>query len=55
MSEAMTDTTEARLQGAAAQSEDGHAGRHRGGAAAEDSAAPGHGRHRRPSEDGNTA
>ncbi|MFF7711669.1 hypothetical protein [Streptomyces sp. NPDC007988] len=53
MSEARTDTTQARPQGAAAnQAEPVGAGKHRGGAAAaEDTTSPVHGRHRRPSKD----
>ncbi|MGW2561762.1 hypothetical protein ACWCXB_21405 [Streptomyces sp. NPDC001514] len=50
MSEARTNTTEARPQGAGAiQAAGGGSGKHRGGAASrEDSTAPSHGRHRRP-------
>ncbi|MFD7440768.1 hypothetical protein [Streptomyces sp. NPDC059909] len=50
MSEARTDTTKARPQGAnAIQAAGGGSGRHRGGASStENSTAPSHGRHRRP-------
>ncbi|MEV0966456.1 MULTISPECIES: hypothetical protein [unclassified Streptomyces] len=53
MSEARTDTTQARPQGAAAnQAEAVGSGKHRGGAAAsEDTTSPAHGRHRRPAKD----
>ncbi|WP_198534997.1 hypothetical protein [Streptomyces natalensis] len=48
MSEARTDTTEARYQGASAQAaEAASSGRHRGPAATEDVQADVHGRHRR--------
>ncbi|MFC5800178.1 hypothetical protein [Streptomyces formicae] len=51
MSEARTDTTQARPQGAgASQAGSGGAGKHRGGAAREDVTPPAAaGRHRRPS------
>ncbi|MCX4509385.1 hypothetical protein OHA27_03520 [Streptomyces sp. NBC_01619] len=55
MSEARTDTTQARPQGAAANRAEpvGAAGKHRGGAAAsEDTQSPAHGRHRRPTGGG---
>ncbi|MDQ0943870.1 hypothetical protein [Streptomyces sp. V1I1] len=50
MSEARTDTAQERPRPAAAgRAEAGGAGKHRGGAATtEESATPGHGRHRRP-------
>ncbi|MFD8196369.1 hypothetical protein [Streptomyces wuyuanensis] len=53
MSEARTDTTQARPQGAGAnQAEAVGSGRHRGGAAAtEDTTSAAHGRHRRPTKD----
>ncbi|MFF7200700.1 MULTISPECIES: hypothetical protein [unclassified Streptomyces] len=51
MSEARTDTTDARPQ----EAEAGGAGKHRGGAArTEDYASPAHGKHRRPEPDGRT-
>ncbi|WP_406001195.1 hypothetical protein [Streptomyces sp. NBC_00829] len=52
MSEARTDTTQERPQGAAAaQAEAGGAGKHRGGAATtENSAVPAHGKHRKVSK-----
>lgn len=46
MSEARTDTTQARPQEASAQAAEA-AGRHRGPAAAEESYSTAHGRHRR--------
>ncbi|MFI8994898.1 hypothetical protein [Streptomyces sp. NPDC053542] len=49
MSEARTDTTEARPQGSPAQAATAAgSGKHRGPAASEDAAASGAGRHRRP-------
>ncbi|WP_327684539.1 hypothetical protein [Streptomyces sp. NBC_00467] len=51
MSEARTDTTDARPQ----EAEAGGVGKHRGGAArTEDYASPAHGKHRRPEPDGRT-
>ncbi|MFD7920578.1 hypothetical protein ACFV3R_15300 [Streptomyces sp. NPDC059740] len=51
MSEARTDTTEARPQEASAQSaEDTGPGRHRGPAAPNDGDGAAHGRHRRPAQ-----
>ncbi|MEU0393894.1 hypothetical protein ABZ208_14130 [Streptomyces sp. NPDC006208] len=60
MSEARTDTTQTRPQAAAAvagaRADAGHAGKHRGGAAAvEDLATEAHGRHRRPVQAGDAA
>nr|WSZ95770.1 hypothetical protein OH820_08980 [Streptomyces sp. NBC_00857] len=52
MSEARTDTTQGRPQGADADQDGiGGLGKHRGGAApTEDSATPAYGRHRRPGQ-----
>ncbi|MEU4896562.1 hypothetical protein AB0B12_13855 [Streptomyces sp. NPDC044780] len=50
MSETHIDTTQARPQDAAAAQADGGQGKHRGQAASEETQAPAHGRHRRPSE-----
>lgn len=51
MSEARTDTTEARPQGASAQAATAAgSGKHRGPAATEDAGASAAGRHRRPTQ-----
>ncbi|MFJ4960917.1 hypothetical protein ACIP6P_00350 [Streptomyces sp. NPDC088729] len=51
MSEARTDTTQTRPQGADAErAETGGSGRHRGGASMENTSVQPHGRHRRPDE-----
>ncbi|WP_181138722.1 hypothetical protein [Streptomyces sp. Ru73] len=53
MSEARTDTTEARPQGSAQAAPAAGSGKHRGPAASEDAAASGAGRHRRPTDSRN--
>ncbi|WP_432096187.1 hypothetical protein [Streptomyces sp. bgisy100] len=53
MSEARTNTSEARPQGAAAEGASSR-GKHRGPAAAEDAQTPVHGRHRRPAQEQNS-
>ena len=51
MSEARTDTTYTRPQGADAEwAEAGGSGKHRGDVSTDDTAGEPHGRHRRPSE-----
>ncbi|MGP4001235.1 hypothetical protein [Streptomyces sp. 8N706] len=50
MSEARSNTTEARPQGAAGETASSH-GKHRGPAASEDAQGPAQGRHRRPAQD----
>ncbi|MFJ2116456.1 MULTISPECIES: hypothetical protein [unclassified Streptomyces] len=56
MSEARTDTTQQRPQGAQSQGGLDHHGRHRGGAAPSETphSSP-HGRHRRPGDSGDAA
>ncbi|EME97713.1 hypothetical protein J7W19_09445 [Streptomyces mobaraensis NBRC 13819 = DSM 40847] len=50
MSEARTDTTEARPLEASAQAAAAGSGRHRGPASSDDAGGPAHGKHRRTAE-----